>query len=135
MGAFSTKKTLYGDTAKIPQVAEKIRQAFVNEGYEVRIEDPANGQRIFISKGGLFKAALGLRTVLEVTMTPNSAGNIEFEAGVSVVKQQLVATMLTMFVFSPVVIAQVWGMIKQSKLDEKALAIAERELTNININL
>lgn len=48
MGAFSTKKTLYGDTAKIPQVAEKIRQAFVNEGYEVRIEDPASGQRIFI---------------------------------------------------------------------------------------
>lgn len=31
MGAFSTKKTLYGDTAHIPQVAEKIRQAFVNE--------------------------------------------------------------------------------------------------------
>ena len=43
MGAFSTKKMLYGDTAKIPQVAEKIRQAFVNEGYEVRIEDPASG--------------------------------------------------------------------------------------------
>lgn len=128
MGAFTTKKTLYGDTARIPQVAEKIRQAFVNEGYEVRIEDPASGQRIFISKGGLFKAALGLRTALEVTMTPNSAGNIEFEAGVSVVKQQLVATMLTMFVFSPVVIAQVWGMVQQSKLDEKALAIAEREL-------
>ena len=35
MGAFSTKKTLYGDTAKIPQVADQIRQAFVNEGYEV----------------------------------------------------------------------------------------------------
>jgi hypothetical protein len=33
-----------------------------------------------------------------------------------------------MFVFSPIVIAQVWGMIKQSKLDEKALAIAEQEL-------
>ena len=35
MGAFSTKKTLYGDTAKIPQVAEQIRQAFASEGYEV----------------------------------------------------------------------------------------------------
>ena len=33
MRAFSTKKTLYGNTARIPQVAEKIRQAFVNEGY------------------------------------------------------------------------------------------------------
>ena len=27
MGAFKTKKTLYGDTARIPQVAEQIRQA------------------------------------------------------------------------------------------------------------
>ena len=98
----------------------------MKDGYEVRIEDPALGQRIFISKGGLFKAALGLRTALEIRMTPDSAGNIEFEAGISVVKQQLVATLLTMFVFSPIVIAQVWGMVKQSKLDEKALAIAEQ---------
>ena len=128
MGAFTTKKTLYGDTARIPQVAEKIRQAFVNEGYEVRIENPASGQRIFISKGGLFKAALGLRTALEITMKPDNAGNIAFEAGISVVKQQLIPTLITMFVFSPVVIVQVWGMVKQSKLDEKALAIAEYEL-------
>lgn len=119
MGAFSSQKTLYGDTTKIPQVADQIRQAFVNEGYEVRIEDPASGQRIFISKGGLFKAALGLRTALEVTMTP-------IASGVSVVKQQLVPTLITMFVFAPVVIAQVWGMVQQSKLDEKALAIAEK---------
>lgn len=130
MGAFSTKKTLYGDTARIPQVAEKIRQAFVNEGYEVRVEEPATGEKIFISKGGLFKAALGLRTALEITMKSDKAGNIAFEAGISVVKQQLIPTLITMFVFSPVVIAQVWGMVKQSKLDERALAIAERELYN-----
>lgn len=128
MGAFSTKKTLYGDTARIPQVTEQIRQAFVNEGYDVRIEELATGEKIFISKGGLFKAALGLRTALEITMKPDKAGNIAFEAGISVVKQQLIPTLITMFVFSPVVIAQVWGMVKQSKLDEKALAIAEREL-------
>ena len=121
MGAFSTKKTLYGDTAKIPQVAEKIRQAF-----EVRVEDPASGQRIFISKGGLLKAAVGARTALEITMKPDKAGNIAFKAGISVVKQQLVPTLITMFVFAPVVIAQVWGMVQQSKLDEKALAIAEK---------
>ena len=126
MGAFSTKKTLYGDAARIPQVAEQIRQAFVNEGYEVRIEDPASGQRIFISKGGLLKAAVGARTALEITMKPDKAGNIAFKAGISVVKQQLIPTIITICFFPPVVIAQVWGMIKQSKLDEKALAIAER---------
>lgn len=130
MGAFTTKKTLYGDIARIPQVAEKIRQAFVNEGYEVCIEEPATGEKIFISKGGLFKAALGLRTALEITMKSDKAGNIAFKAGISVVKQQLIPTLITMFVFSPVVIAQVWGMVKQSKLDERALAIAERELYN-----
>ena len=111
-------------------MAEKIRQAFVNDGYEVRIEEPAMGEKIFISKGGLFKAALGLRTALEITMKPDKAGNIAFKAGISVVKQQLIPTLITMFVFSPVVIAQVWGMIKQSKLDEKALSIAERALNS-----
>ena len=61
-------------------------------------------------------------------MIPVASGEIAFEAGVSVVKQQLVPTLITMFVFAPVVISQVWGMVQQSKLDEKALAIVEREL-------
>ena len=29
MGAFTTKKTLYGNASQIPSVAEKIRKAFV----------------------------------------------------------------------------------------------------------
>lgn len=128
MGAFTTKKTLYGNASQIPAVAEQIRQAFAADGYEVRIDDTANGQEIYITKGGFVKAALGLRSALKVTMKPAQDGNINFEAGVSIFKQQLVPTIITMCVFSPVVIAQIWGMIKQSKLDEKAVAIAERVL-------
>ncbi len=128
MGAFTTKKTLYGNASQIPSVAEKIRKAFVAEGYEVRVDNPDRGQEIYITKGGLFKAALGLRSALKVIMKPSRDGNINFEAGVSVLKQQFVPTVITMCFFSPVVIAQIWGMIKQSKLDEKAVAIAERAL-------
>ncbi len=128
MGAFTTKKTLYGNASQIPAVAEQIRQAFAADGYEVRIDNPANGQEIYITKGGFVKAALGLRSALKVTMKLAQDGNINFEAGVSIFKQQLVPTIITMCVFSPVVIAQIWGMIKQSKLDEKAVAIAERVL-------
>lgn len=128
MGAFTTKKTLYGNASQIPSVAEKIRKAFVAEGYEVRVDNPDRGQEIYITKGGLFKAALGLRSALKVIMKPSRDGNISFEAGVSVLKQQFVPTVITMCFFSPVVIAQIWGMIKQSKLDEKAVAIAERAL-------
>ena len=128
MGAFTTKKTLYGCPSQIPAIAEQIRQAFAADGYEVRIENPANGQEIYITKGGFVKAALGLRSALKITMKPARNGNIDFEAGVSIFKQQFVPTVITMCFFSPVVIAQIWGMIKQSKLDEKAVAIAERAL-------
>ncbi len=128
MGAFTTKKTLYGNPSQIPAVAEQIRQAFAADGYEVRIDNPTNGQEIYITKGGFVKAALGLRSALKVTMKPTRDGNINFEAGVSIFKQQFVPTVITMCFFSPVVIAQIWGMIKQSKLDEKAVAIAERAL-------
>ena len=50
MGAFTTKKTLYGNASQIPVVAEQIRQAFAADGYEVRIENPAKGQEIYITK-------------------------------------------------------------------------------------
>ena len=128
MGAFTTKKTLYGSPSQIPAIAEQIRQAFAADGYEVRIENLANGQEIYITKGGFVKAALGLRSALKVTMKPERDGNIDFEAGVSIFKQQFVPTVITMCFFSPVVIAQIWGMIKQSKLDEKAVLVAERAL-------
>lgn len=126
MGAFTTKKILYSSVSKIAYIAEQIRQSFVAEGYEVRIEDPSKGDVIYITKGGLLKAALGLRSALKITMRPTKDGNIDFEAGVSILKQQLVPTVITMCLFSPVVIAQIWGMIRQSKLDEKAVAVAER---------
>lgn len=76
-----------------------------------------------------------MRSALKVVMKPNKEGNINFEAGISIVKQQLIPTLLTVCVFSPVVIAQIWGMIRQSKLDEKAIEIAERAMHQYRNNL
>ncbi len=128
MGAFNTRKTLYGSVSQIPSIAEQIRSSFASEGYEVRVDNPTTGRDIYITKGGLFKAAMGMRSALKITMKPTKDGNIDFEAGVSIFKQQFAATLLTVFVFSPLVITQIWGMVKQSKLDEKAVAIAERAI-------
>lgn len=135
MGAFKSKKIIYGDPSRIPYIAEEIRKSFMSEEFEVRIVDPNRGNEIYITKGGLFKAALGLRSALKVVMKPNREGNIDFEAGISIVKQQLIPTLLTVCVFSPIVIAQIWGMIKQSKLDEKAIEIAERAMYQYRNNL
>ena len=128
MGALSTKKTLYGNPSQIPAIAEQILQAFAADGYGVTVDNPATGQEIYITKGGFVKAALGLRSALKVTMKPARDGNIDFEAGVSIFKQQFVPTVITTRLFSPVILAQIWGMIKQSQLDEKAVAVAERAL-------
>ena len=128
MGAFTTKKIIYGNTAQIPFVAEQLRLAFASEGYEVRIENTRVGREVYITKGGLFKAALGLRSALKVLLLPSRDGHIEMEAGVSIFKQQFVPTVITLCLFSPMVVAQIWGMIKQAKLDEKAVDIAERAI-------
>jgi len=128
MGAFTTKKIIYGNTAQIPFVAEQLRLAFASEGYEVRIENTRVGREVYITKGGLFKAALGLRSALKVLLLPSRDGHIEIDAGVSIFKQQFVPTLITVCLFSPVVVAQIWGMIKQAKLDEKAVDIAERAI-------
>lgn len=134
MGPFESKKVIYGNPSRIPFIAEEIRKSFQSEGFEVRIVDPSSGNEIYITKGGLFKAVLGLRSALKVTMKANREGYIDFKAGISIVRQQLIPTLITICVFSPVVIAQIWGMIRQSRLDEKALAIAESSVYRMNGN-
>lgn len=67
-------------------------------------------------------------SALKVPIKPRLDGNIDFEAGVSIIKQQFVPTMITRRFFSPVVIAQFWDVAKQLELNEKAVDIAERTL-------
>lgn len=124
MGAFTTTKILYGDKSIIPYVAENIRMAFISEGYEVRITNPSKGDEMYISKGGILKSALGLQSALKITIKPTCDGYIKFKS----FKQQAIPTLITVCFCSPVVVTQIWGMIKQSKLDEKALEVAEYTL-------
>ena len=68
MGTFSTKKTLYGPQSLIPQIAERIQEEFQNEGYTVKAEPLiGRGYDLSITKGGMFKAVLGMKTALKVT--------------------------------------------------------------------
>lgn len=126
MGPFKSKKVIYGSPSRIPYIAEEIRKSFTADRYEVRIVDPSLGNEIYITKGGMFKVALGLRSAMKVTMIPSRRdGYIDFEASISIVKQLLMPTLITECMLSPVVIAQIWSTIRQYKLDEKALEVAE----------
>ena len=125
MATFSTKKTLYGSTLLIPTIANRIQEEFQNDGYEVSMDAlSSGGYDISITKGGVFKAVLGMKTALKVTLLPQG-NNIHFEAGIGIWGQQAIPTVISMLFFWPVLITQIWGMVEQSKLDDKALEIAQ----------
>ena len=84
MATFSTKKTLYGSTSLIPTIANRIQEEFQNDGYEVSMDAlSSGGYDISITKGGVFKAVLGMKTALKVTLLPQD-NNIHFEAGIGI---------------------------------------------------
>lgn len=125
MGTFSTKKILYGSTSLIPTIANRIQEEFKNEGYDVAMDAlSSGGYDISISKGGIFKAILGMKTALKVTLLPQGS-NINFEAGVGIWGQQAIPTVISMFFLGPVMLTQIWGLAQQAKLDDKALDIAK----------
>ena len=50
---------------------------------------------------------------------------VSFDAGIGIFGQQLIPTVIMLFVAWPVVLTQVWGIVKQANLDDTALMLAE----------
>lgn len=103
MGILKSSKVLYGNSDLISTIAHEIECAFRLDGYDVDSVISSNGWReVTITKGGVFKRCLGI-------------------FGNQVIPVILVASGLWI-----VLIPQIWGLIRQSKLDDRALEIAER---------
>lgn len=125
MGTFNTRKLLNGNPSLIPAIAARLESSFSAEGYNVDNQPLINGGAdVSISKGGVFKAVLGMRTALKISLKPQNGG-IVFDASVGIFGQQVIPSLIMLFVAWPVLVTQIWGLVQQSKLDDKALAIAE----------
>ena len=125
MGTFKSQKRLVGAAPMLSQVANGVASEFRADGYEVcLINLSSGGAEVSITKGGLFKGIMGLRTALKIQLIP-FGNDIDFEAGVGIFGQQAIPTIISMFFFWPVLVTQIWGMVQQSKLDDRALHIAE----------
>lgn len=125
MGAFNTKTILNGNPSLIPAIADRICQVFSLDGYEINRENlMSGGVDISVTKGGMFKAIVGMKTALKITLVPQN-DSISFEAGVGIFGQQALPTVISMLFFWPVLITQIWGLVQQSDLDDKALAAAQ----------
>lgn len=130
MGVFKTSKLLHGNPSLIPLISEKIAGEFKNDEYEVTVIDlTTGGKEVSITKGGMFKAIIGMKTALKIKLVPKD-NRIQFDAGVGIFGLQAIPAAIALFVTWPVVLTQIWGLIQQSKLDDKALNIVEREIYN-----
>lgn len=130
MGTFNTQKLLTADPSLIPAMAHEIESTFLGEGFQVHCTSTSDGGAdISLSKGGTFKAVLGMKTALKVKLTP-FVGKVNFSASVGIFGEQAVPTVIMLFFAWPVIITQIWGMIKQSKLDDQVLSVVEAFLQN-----
>jgi hypothetical protein len=85
---------------------------------------------VYEQGGGVFKELMGMRTTLKVTLIP-SDNQILFGAGIGIFGQQFLPTIISMFFAWPVLITQIWGLVKQAELDNRALEIASNYCDNV----
>ena len=128
MGTFSSSRTVPYQVEDLSPVAQDVMRHFEQQDYEVTTADlPTGGVQVSIRKGGTFKAIIGLRSALNIKIEPRANGT-RVQAGVGIFGQQALPTAITLLVFWPVVVAQVWNMAQEAKLDEEALGVAEESL-------
>ena len=128
MGTFSSSRTVPYIVEDLAPVAQDVMGHFEQQDFEVtETHIPTGGVQVSIRRGGTFKAIIGLRTALNIRIEPVANGT-RVEAGVGIFGQQAIPTAITLLVFWPVVIAQVWNMSQEAKLDEEALRVAEESL-------
>jgi hypothetical protein len=128
MGTFNSSKTVPYHVEDLSPVAQDVMRHFEQQDYEVTVTNiPTGGVQVSIRRGGTFKAIIGMKTALNIKIEPVANGTT-VEAGVGIFGQQAIPTAITLLVFWPVILAQVWNMAQESKLDEEALRVAEESL-------
>src|ERR687892_2354512 len=128
MGTFNSTKTFPYFVEDVAPVAQDVMRHFEDQDFEVTETNiPMGGAQVSIRKGGTFKAIIGMKTALNIKIEPEGNGT-KVEAGVGFFEQQAIPTAITLLVFWPVIIAQVWNMAQEAKLDEEAMHVAEESL-------
>jgi hypothetical protein len=128
MGTFNSTKTFPYSVEDIAPVAQDVMDHFEAQDFEVTETNiPTGGVQVSIRKGGTFKAIIGMKTALNIKIEPVANGTT-VDAGVGIFGQQAIPTAITLLIFWPVIIAQVWNMAHESNLDDEALRVAEESL-------
>ena len=127
MGLFKSTRII-PLTADLTPVVERVKTYFALQGYQVESTPSLGGSwHISLTKGGTFKAVLGLQTALNIEVQPTSIGTM-VTATVGIFGRQVIPSLIARFYAWPVMLTQISGLVQQAKLDEEVLNCVEEAL-------
>lgn len=131
MGLFKSTQLFYDVSAYADDVASSLMSTLRYSGYEVDgVKLPSGEWDISVKKGNLFKAVLGLQTALKILISPANP-HVYVKAGVGIFGQQAIPAILTLCVWWPFAIPQIWGVVKQVKLDNMVMEHIQTEFDRL----
>ena len=131
MGKFSSSRIFYNCDRYIDNVAKQFSEQMQQEGFDINAQKVSDGKwDISIKKGGMFKAILGMKSALKIEIH-SASPNVLVKTGVGIFAQQAVPTVITMLVLWPVLLAQIWGVIKQAKLDTHVMEVLQQDFSTV----
>ena len=121
--AFTSTKVFKVSPDRIPDMARALEIELLKDGYETRSDTLLGGDMIVsLTKGGLFKAIVGMKTALKVELCSDN-GNVLAKTSVGIWGHQIVPTVIMLLWFWPILITQIWGLVQQSRLDACVMEI------------
>jgi hypothetical protein len=143
MGAFKSEKLVHTSLTEFDGVAEDLTDHFAALGYDVtKVRTDTGTWDVSVSKGGRFKAVAGLKTALKVLLQPETDG-VTVYAGIGIFGKQAAPALLGVgairvallaggaavsVVALPLLVAQVWGLVRQARLDDEAIRLVENSI-------
>lgn len=130
---FETTRIVPVTLSDLSPVVQDVMAHFRQQEYEVSsFQKAGGGWRVDITKGGIFQTIIGTKTALNIDIDPVVDGT-RISASVGLFELQGVPTVITLFVFTPVIIGQIIGLVQQEKLDNEAVDVAEQSLRRLEM--
>lgn len=133
MGTINKTRMFNTSPNAIEAVVSDIKETLRTEGYEVdALSLFSGGFDISITKGGVFKSIIGMKTALKVVIGLVSNGFVA-EASVGIFGQQLIPSVISLLVFWPVIITQISGLVQQAQLGNHIFDIIQHSVNGSSI--
>jgi len=124
---FNSSRFVPTSLTDLSGVVSTFQMYFQGKGYTVEATESSYGYFVSLTKGGMFKSVLGMKTSLNIEIKKINGG-VSIDAKVGILGQQVVPSLVIMFVAWPVLITQITGLVQQAKLDNEALDVIENAI-------